>query len=379
MAEIEHFVNPNKKSHPKFESVANKTMVLFDQTTQLGTGRPLVMTMGEAVEKGTVNNETLGYFMARTQLFMEKIGINPARLRFRQHLQTEMAHYAADCWDCEIHTSYGWVECVGHADRACYDLMVHAEATGTSMEASERLPEPVEIDVVTVEPNRKLVGKTFKKDQKTVLAALEKVSKDEDALGHFEKTMEAAGSVELEGFTVTKDMVSFKKEKKMKHEEKFLPSVIEPSFGMGRILYALLEHSFYVPEDNKEAVVMRFSPNVAPVKCAVFNLQSNGDFMPVVRQIAASLTAAGMSNKTDTSGQSIGKRYARTDEVGTPYGVTVDFDTLKDSTVTLRERDSQSQLRVPIADVPALITGLVKGWTTWNDAGAKYPAVERQA
>ena len=53
---------------------------------------------------------------------------------------------------------------------------------------------------------------------------------------------------------------------------------------------------------------MRFSANVAPVKCAVFNLQSNGDFLPVVRQVAASLTAAGLSNKTDTSGQSIGKR-----------------------------------------------------------------------
>ena len=70
-------------------------------------------------------------------------------------------------------------------------------------------------------------------------------------------------------------------------------------------------------------------------------------------------------------------RYARTDEVGTPYGVTVDFDTLKDKTVTLRERDSQGQLRVPIADIPALITGLVKGWTTWDDASAKYPVVER--
>ena len=68
-------------------------------------------------------------------------------------------------------------------------------------------------------------------------------------------------------------------------------------------------------------------------------------------------------------------RYARTDEVGTPYGVTVDFDTLKDSTVTLRERDSQSQLRVPIADIPPLVTGLVKGWETWTNASTKYPIV----
>ena len=50
--------------------------------------------------------------------------MDPKRLRFRQHLKTEMAHYASDCWDLEIKSSYGWVECVGHADRACYDLQV---------------------------------------------------------------------------------------------------------------------------------------------------------------------------------------------------------------------------------------------------------------
>ena len=82
--------------------------------------------------------------------------------------------------------------------------------------------------------------------------------------------------------------------KKRVNEIKFTPSVIEPSFGIGRILYALLEHSFYVPPDNKEAVVMRFNPAVAPVKCAVMNLQSNAEFLPVVRQIATSLTAAGV-------------------------------------------------------------------------------------
>ena len=108
MAEIEHFVNPNDKTTPRFASVADKVLSLFSQDAQLGTGRPFPMAIGEAVAQGLVNNETLGFFLARTQLFMEKIGLDPARLRFRQHLKTEMAHYAADCWDLEIHTSYGW-------------------------------------------------------------------------------------------------------------------------------------------------------------------------------------------------------------------------------------------------------------------------------
>lgn len=66
-----------------------------------------------------------------------------AALRFRQHLKTEMAHYAADCWDLEIQLSYGWTECAGLADRSCYDLEQHGKATNNSLTASERLPEPV--------------------------------------------------------------------------------------------------------------------------------------------------------------------------------------------------------------------------------------------
>jgi glycyl-tRNA synthetase len=120
MAEIEHFVNPADKSHHKFKSVASKELVLFPQDAQLGSGRTVKMTIGEAVETGVVANQTLGYFIARTQMWLEKIGIDPLRLRFRQHLRTEMAHYAADCWDAEIKLSYGWIECVGHADRSCY-------------------------------------------------------------------------------------------------------------------------------------------------------------------------------------------------------------------------------------------------------------------
>jgi glycyl-tRNA synthetase (class II) len=75
--------------------------------------------------QGTINNETLGYFIGRTYLFLTALGIHKERLRFRQHLQNEMAHYAADCWDAEIECSYGWVECVGLADRSAYDLKAH--------------------------------------------------------------------------------------------------------------------------------------------------------------------------------------------------------------------------------------------------------------
>jgi len=373
MAEIEHFVNPADKSHPSFKNVAGKVMNLFDQTTQLGTGKHLVMSIGDAVTSGTVNNETLGYFMARTQLFMEKIGMDPTRLRFRQHLATEMAHYATDCWDCEINTSYGWIECVGHADRACYDLMVHAKATNTSMTAAQRLDEPKMMEFITVEPDKKVIGKTFKGEQKKVIAALSALAEDDEEVTKFEAALSSAGSAAVEGgFVVTQDMVKFVRSSKEVQEVKFLPSVIEPSFGMGRILYALLEHSFSQDPADEQRVVMRFNPRVAPTKCNVYPLQTNEKFGPIVQRIAQLLTAAGLTNKVDASGQSIGRRYARADEVGTPFGITVDFDTIDNDTVTLRERDTQAQVRLPIAQVAEVVRKIADGSQPWPEVQRKY-------
>jgi len=106
LAEIEHFVLPDQKNHPKFSSVADTVLRFFPRDLQLENKEPVPGTIGDMVAKGVVNNETLGYFVARVHLFLIKIGIDPARLRFRQHLSTEMAHYACDCWDAEIETSY---------------------------------------------------------------------------------------------------------------------------------------------------------------------------------------------------------------------------------------------------------------------------------
>ncbi len=97
-----------------------------------------------------IANETLGYFLGRIFLFMKKVGIDTTRLRFRQHMSNEMAHYASDCWDTELHTSYGWIECVGCADRACFDLEQHAKATGASLTAAEPLAEPIVKEIVKV-------------------------------------------------------------------------------------------------------------------------------------------------------------------------------------------------------------------------------------
>lgn len=375
MAEIEHFVNPKDKDHHNFPSVADKELVLFGRDDQLGSGKTKTLTTGQAVESGLINNQTLAYFMARTQLYMERIGMDPKRLRFRQHLATEMAHYAADCWDLEIKSSYGWVECVGHADRACYDLAVHSKATKTPMLATKKLDAPKEIEMAKIKFDRKLLGQVFKADQRVVSGVLESLAEDWADFEPIVNALEADGKTSVEGYEITKEMFTFTKAKKKVHEIKFTPSVIEPSFGMGRVLYHLLEHSFYQRDTDDKRCVMGFKPEVAPHKCAVFPLSVSPEFNSIVDEIANDLMDSDLSTRVDKSSASLGRRYARADEIGVPFAVTVDFDTVKDNTVTLRERDSCSQVRLPKADVTNLIFTLVHRKMTWEQVTNKYPVI----
>lgn len=376
MGEIEHFVNPNDKSHPNFASVAEKELVLFGRDDQLGSGKTKTVSVGDAVKAGLVNNETLAYFMARTQLYMEKIGMDPSRLRFRQHLATEMAHYAADCWDLEIKSSYGWVECVGHADRACYDLDVHSKATKTPMVATEKFDQPKEITVAKLKFDRKALGMAFQGDARTVSGALEALAEDWNDFEAIATALETEGKATVDGFEITKSMLSWTKVAKKVHEIKFVPSVIEPSFGIGRILYSLLEHSFYIRESDEQRCVMGFNPQVAPQKCAVLPISSSPEFNAVVDGIAAALMDSDLSTRVDKSTAALGRRYARADEIGVPFAVTVDFDTLNDGTVTMRERDSMKQVRLPKDEVTPVIFAIVHKKMAWDDVLAKYPVVQ---
>jgi len=378
MGEIEHFVNPNDKDHPRFHTVKDIQLVLFGNVDQLGSGKTTTISVGEAVATKLINNQTLAYFMARTQLFMEKIGMDPNRLRFRQHLTTEMAHYATDCWDLEIKSSYGWVECVGHADRACYDLTEHAKATKTSMIATHKLDAPRDIEIAKIKLDRKSLGKAFKQNQRVVSQALDALAENWD---DFERTvaqpLETTGTATVEGFVITKDMISsYKKVTKKVHEIKFTPSVIEPSFGMGRILYSLLEHSFTQRDMDEQRCVMSFNPRVAPFKCAVLPLSSRDDLNNVADEIATELMELDMATRVDKSTAALGRRYARADEIGVPFAITVDFQTIPDQTVTLRERDSMTQVIMPKGDVALLIHEIVMGRKTWKDALSLYPLVK---
>ena len=121
------------------------------------------------------------------------VGIDPARLRFRQHMSNEMAHYAADCWDAEIKSSYGWIECVGCADRSAYDLTVHAKKTNQRLSVQQTLAEPIIETKLVCSWDKKTVGMALKKEAGAFTKAVDEF--DQAALGKLRDALAADGCV----------------------------------------------------------------------------------------------------------------------------------------------------------------------------------------
>jgi glycyl-tRNA synthetase len=261
MAEIEHFVDPEGgKKHHRFAEVRDVELDFLDRHTQLeGKTELRRMTIGEAVATKLVDNETLGYFLARIQLFLLKIGIDPKRMRFRQHMANEMAHYAADCWDAELQSSYGWIECVGCADRSAYDLTVHAKKTGAPLNVRQKRDEPLKVEEWQIDLDKKKSGPKFKKDAKAIEAALDGLSQEIREKLSLELTDKGKIDLEVPGLEkkveLEKDLVTIEKRTRVEHMREFTPNVIEPSFGIGRILYTLMEHAYWYRDGTEERAV----------------------------------------------------------------------------------------------------------------------------
>ncbi|KAK9888649.1 hypothetical protein WA026_000877 [Henosepilachna vigintioctopunctata] len=381
MAEIEHFVDPLDKSHPKFDSVKDIHLVLYSACNQMDGKAAEKKTIGTAVEEGLVANSTLGYFMARIQLFLVKCGVDPNKLRFRQHMNNEMAHYACDCWDAECLTSYGWIECVGCADRSAYDLTQHTEATNVKLTAERKLTPPKDVSVAEAVPNKQKLGKTFKKDAAIIAKALERMelANIEEMERNFKSDGKYILTAENKQFTLDEDMIEVKRYQQIRYIEEFIPSVIEPSFGVGRIMYAIFEHNFKMRENDEQRTYMSLPAIVAPIKCSILPLSRNIEFQSFIKILSSAFTKSDVSHKIDDSSGSIGRRYARTDEIAIPYGVTIDFDTLQTPhSVTLRERDSMNQVRIPLDEVAAIVHNLSYNKDSWENIEKKYPKFEQQ-
>jgi glycyl-tRNA synthetase len=157
------------------------------------------------------------------------------------------------------------------------------------------------------------------------------------------------------------DLTAFVEERK----EKITCHVVEPSYGIDRPFYCILEHS-YVTEGKRK--YLRLRKDLAPIEVGVFPLLTRNGLPEKAHEILESLRAEGFLTEYDEAG-TIGRRYLRADEIGTPYCVTVDHQTLRDETVTVRDRDTTKQVRVKITELPLVLRSLFRDEIPFEAAG----------
>ncbi len=231
------------------------------------------------------------------------LGIREENLRLRDHDPEELAHYAKACVDVEYRFPFGWAELEGVANRTDYDLRRHQIGMRS-------LPRWVEAD-----------GDTSKVD-----LAAEGADWSEGPLSYFDDASKS----------------------------RYVPYVIEPSAGADRATLAFFCDAYHEEEVRGDRrTVLKFHPRLAPVKAAIFPLIKKEGMPEIARKIHADVKSR-FSAFYDERG-AIGRRYRRQDEAGTPFCFTVDGTTLEDGTVTVRDRDTMDQIRIPAEGVAAYV------------------------
>ncbi len=376
-AELEQFIDP-EEDEPPLAEVDDVEVTLYPATEQNAEdGAYIETTIGEAVEEGIIGSPWVAYFLGIAQGWYERVGVDMDRFRFRQHLSGERAHYAADCWDAESEIGGNWIEIAGFAYRGDYDLTKHGEHSEDRFTVFKRYDEPITVEKAVVDPDMSALGPEFGGAAAGIAEALQELAeRNPDAFDEEEVTVEANG----EEYTVDTEIANFAIEEQTESGEHITPHVVEPSFGVGRTVYTLLEHGYSEDEvDGETRSYLSLAPEIAPTNVAVFPLVSNDDaLVEVATDVSRTLRQAGISVFYDDSG-SIGRRYRRQDEVGTPFCVTVDQDGLEgdsENTVTLRERDSAAQIRIPVADLEAELEAIFSGEQTFGALRGRHGDVE---
>ena len=231
--------------------------------------------------------EWLEYWRDTRMEWWKKFANNPKKFRYRAHDNNELAHYADACYDIEYEYPWGYDELEGVASRTDYDLKKHSEYSGAKLSYFDQ-----------------------------------------------QKTDPESG----------------------KNGWRFTPYVIEPAAGATRgLLVYLLDayHEETVPDaqgNETNRVVLKLHPRLAPFKAAVLPLVKKEGLSEIAREMVADFFKAGVNARYDEQ-HSIGKRYRRHDEAGTPYCITIDGQTKEDNLVTIRDRDTMKQERIPISSV----------------------------
>ena len=349
--EVEFFHDP-EGDEPPWDRFSGKLRILPAELRARGEEKPVEVDVIEAVTEGMIKSKWLGYWMCVARDFVHELGVDYSEMYFEEKMPYERAHYSAQTFDQLVRVSrWGWIEVSGHAYRTDYDLRKHMEFSGQDMTVFKPYPEPKLVEVKRISVDRSLLGRILGSSLKEFEEVLRRMSAED-----VEKLLSTGGEeVEVAGFRVPRESIKVVREVDKVSGTRIVPHVAEPSFGAERLVLVVLDRAY---SEEGGRVVLRIPRNIAPIKVAIFPLVDREELVTLARKIYWELVSCGFTVLYDESG-SIGRRYARADEIGIPYAITVDYQSLEDSTVTIRDRDTREQVRVRVEEVLTRLRELV--------------------
>jgi glycyl-tRNA synthetase len=370
IADLEFFLDPEEPDCYLLKDIENERLqlILAENRSKSEIGHAssseetIALSVKEALQKKIIRSEWQATFMAFAKRLLADLGVPAEKQRFIEKLPWERAHYSSQSFDQEVYLErWGWTEVSGHAYRTDYDLKSHMRSTGVDMQVFKEFEKPVEKEQITVKPTMAKLGPAFKGEAAKVGELLSKSDPEE-----VESSFKRKGYFMLGNYKILPEHAYVTREKTVERGRRFIPHVVEPSFGSDRLLYVALEYAYRYKYDR---VVLSLPRDIAPIQVGIYPLMSKDGLPEKALELHKMMVDEGFVAEYDDAG-SIGRRYARADEAGIPLGVTVDYDTLKDKTVTVRDRDSWKQVRTKIENLAGLLQKYFHRRINFEDLGS---------
>jgi len=360
--DLEFFFDPEEPHCPMLKEVEKETLRLIMAENKVkGIEDPIEVTVREALNRGHIKAEWQAFFMALSKRFLVELGLPEDKQRFIEKLDWERAHYSIQGFDQEVYLDrWGWVEVSGHNYRTDYDLKRHMEFSGVDMRAFKEYEKPLTTEAVAVKLVMSKIGPAFKEEASRVVKLLSATDPRE-----LEVSFKRQGYHMVESFKILPEHVEITHKRVKEKGRRFVPHVVEPSFGSDRLFYVTIEYAYTTRERR---ALLSLPRDLAPIQIGVYPLVNKDGLPEKARQVYQMLINEGFTVEYDEAG-SIGRRYARADEVGTPLGVTIDYQTLRDDTVTIRDRDTWKQVRNEIGKLPELLRPYFRYKIGFEDLG----------
>jgi glycyl-tRNA synthetase len=362
IGDLEFFFDPEEPDCYLLKDVENETLRLLLTRDRLkGSEKFTEATVEVALEKGYIKSQWQAVFMALEKKLLIELGVPAEKQRFIEKHPWERAHYSSQTFDQEVLVErWEWLEVTACAHRTDYDLKRHAQISGQDLCVFKEYDKPIEKEQTVIRPVMAKLGPAFKKEAAEVSEMLSRTDPKE-----IETALKKDSHFTLGKYKILPEHVDIKHEKTVERGRRFIPNVIEPTFGSDRLFYVAFEYAYRTKDDR---ALLSFPRDIAPIQIGIYPLMDKDGLAEKALELRKTLVREGFVTEYDDAG-SIGRRYARADEAGIPLGITIDYDTLKDDTATIRDRDTWKQVRSRIQELPDLLHKYFRWKADFGDLG----------